>query len=99
MKKIILILTFISITTLSLAQTKKEDYKDYKVCTECFQSEKWQKTGLDNYGIVTSPRKKRNRGNGYFAQQGKTILYGVSAIFVGALTLIIYNAATNATTH
>ena len=99
MKKLIIILLILLPLTVNSQDIKNPDFKDYKVCTECFQSEQWHKTGLDNYGIVSSPRQKKQRGNGYLSQTGKSILGGVTAIFVGALTLLIYNSATNATTH
>ena len=102
MKKIILTFALVLIASLSLAQYSTADslYKDYKVCNECFQKDVWHKTGLENYGYVHSPSsQKKQRGNGFFAQQGRTIVYGVTAIVVAALTYSIYNSVTNATNH
>jgi hypothetical protein len=96
MKKILLISILLFSLSLSAQDKKKDEYKDYTVCKECFQDEKWKKTGLDNYGIV-SPNKPKRRKNGFLANTGRTIVYGVSAIVVGAITLVIYNSVSNAT--
>lgn len=95
MKKILLIL-FLSLASISLAQTKDttsySEYKEYKVCPNCGQDE-WKNARDESYGIPASPRKKRQRGNGFFAQQGRNILYGVTAVVISILTIRIYNAA------
>jgi len=87
MKKLILIIILLSISSLAVAQqSNKEKYKDYKACTECF--DKWGKSS--GYDGVSKPFF--NKGN-EAKSQGKRIVTTVVGIFVAAISIVIYAKA------
>jgi hypothetical protein len=87
MKKLFLIIILVSLTSVAVAQTNKEKYKDYKSCTECFDKWKKSNTGLENYGIPSPVKTK----NSFARQQLRGFVAIVGGIFVTAITYSIYN--------
>lgn len=98
--KQIIILILLQLSLNSSAQQKIDEYKDYKACTECLDKfkpttnlelEKWNKTGLGNYGIAPPEKAKR-----YISNQVKGVVGVVLGIVVVAVTYSIYNKVNTA---
>ena len=100
--KQIIILILLQLSLNSSAQQKIDEYKDYKACTECLDKfkpttnldlEKWNKTGLGNYGIAP----QANNAKRYVNNQVKGVIGVVLGIVVVAVTYSIYNKVNTAT--
>lgn len=92
MKKIILILTLTVITSATFAQTK-EDYKNYKACTECF--DKWNNSSSGTVNLhLNKPKKNSNsEARQFFRRLG----VGVVGIVSTAVLLTVYQKTYQAT--
>ena len=93
MKKLILILTLVSLSLFSFAQQDNKDkYKDYRACTECF--DQWSSaSGYD--GSTSSFRSNNNSSQahpiaGQATQETKKIIATVVGVFVTAISFLIY---------
>lgn len=100
MKQIIIII-LLQLSLNSSAQQKIDEYKDYKACTECLDKfkpttnldlEKWNKSGLDKYGIAPQTRDVKE----YVSKQVKGVAGVVMAIAIGVITYSIYDKANKA---
>lgn len=98
--KTLITLAIISLSLFTSAQQRVDEYKDYKVCTECLQAnntsdaelDKWKKSGLGNYGIPPQTKAKS-----YVSQRVKGVAGVVIGIFVVAITYSLYNQVNKTT--
>ncbi len=108
MKKLILLITLVSITSLSIAQQENEKYKDFTACAECFDGwtdtqtqisttpskSKSPKSSTDAYG-VHAPSYSEKRDS-FARQETRRFIGGIVAVFATVATLVIYNKVNKA---
>lgn len=100
MKRILLIVALVGLTSLSLAQDKEkaiEKYKDYKPCIECFDDWKNSNTNSSQSNILMQ-NKLAQQSTSYGKRQLNGFGRIVIGIVVGAITLAIVSKTTNLTT-
>jgi len=102
MKRILLIIALVGLTSLSLAQSKDEPkvekYKDYKPCIECF--DEWKKTNPNSsQSNILNQNKLAQQSASFGKRQLNGFVSIVATIVVGAVTVAIINKTTNFTNN
>ncbi len=101
MKRILLIIALVGLTSLSLAQDKEksiEKYKDFKPCIECFDD--WKKSNPNSsQSNILAQNKLAQQSANYGSNQLKTFGRIVLGIVASAVTLAVINKTTNFTNN